>query len=125
MAPYNSSTPDSAELSLGSMSVEIVYPGDARSRMWPWYAPAMRARSLALITFACLAGCLAGCKEEKTAPPQGTPPPPSSAAPSAAAKSLCDANVGISDAKVAQLLPASITGFCVQKGDAVRSWGDG
>jgi hypothetical protein len=71
-----------------------------------------------------------GCKDEKNVAPQGTPPPPPpSGAPAASGgapgKSLCDANVGISDPKVAQILPAQIGQFCVQKADAVRAWGDG
>ncbi|MGZ3421753.1 MAG: DUF6599 family protein [Polyangiales bacterium] len=87
----------------------------------------MRALHVCLLSITILGS---GCKEEKTGAPQGTPPPPSPSgagptASGAAGKSLCDANVGISDAKVAQLLPAQIGQFCVQKADAVRAWGDG
>lgn len=71
---------------------------------------------------------LAACKKDEPSGPQGSPPPPPAAAPSAggAAKSLCEpAAVGISDPKVAQVLPAQVGGFCVLKADAVRSWGEG
>jgi len=74
-----------------------------------------------------------GCKEEKqgSAPPQGTPPPGApSAGPagsgSAAAKSLCDPKeIGVSDPKVAALLPVTVEGFCVRKGDQIQSFGEG
>ncbi|MBI2388849.1 MAG: hypothetical protein HYV09_04450 [Deltaproteobacteria bacterium] len=75
--------------------------------------------------------CSLGCKEEKqgSAPPQGTPPPSApvpggSAAPGV--RSLCEpAEVGVSDAKLAALLPPTVDGFCVRKADQIQSFGEG
>lgn len=86
-------------------------------------------RRLAIVA---LLGLSTACKEEKqgTAPPQGTPPPSTGAAPaasgSAPTKSLCEAaDVGVSEPKLAALLPATIEGFCVRKADQIQSFGEG
>lgn len=93
----------------------------------------MALRRVALAALVFVTGI--ACKEEKqgTAPPQGTPPPSVASGPAAGgsgsaapAKSLCEANeVGVSDAKLAALLPATLDGFCIRKADQIQSFGEG
>jgi hypothetical protein len=89
------------------------------------------ARTLGSCSFVVAALVLAACKGDKEQAPRGTPPPSVATAPSGAGSvpvkgAGCDpASVGIADAKVASLLPATVEGFCVTKADPVRSWGEG
>lgn len=82
----------------------------------------------AVLSFASLGG--AGCKEDKGSgqpPPQGQPPPPPAAGSgSAGAKSMCDPSVvGITDPKIAAILPVSINDYCIRRTDQVQSFGEG
>ncbi|MFI5297955.1 MAG: DUF6599 family protein [Polyangiales bacterium] len=97
---------------------------------------AARRASLSLAV-AALAASACGCKGN-TDSVQGTPPtppPPAASSPLAVKSAVAasaqvagpcvPADIGVSDAKVATLIPATIAGFCVLKKSEVRAWGDG
>jgi hypothetical protein len=88
---------------------------------------------LAVTTLGALA-CKGGNDSTQGTPP--TPPPPPGVASASGAKvvaassapvaNVCGAaDVGISDAKVAALIPATMAGYCVLKKSEIRAWGDG
>lgn len=82
----------------------------------------LRTVALLALSSSLLGACKDDAKKDQGAPP----PPPPSASASAGGTSLCEpSNVGIADAKVAALMPPSIAGFCVLKGEPPRSWGEG
>jgi len=92
-------------------------------------------RRASILLALVLSSVAIGCKEDKGGQaPQGQPPPPSGgggAAPpsggsAVAAKDMCDAaSVGISDPKIAAILPPTIGDYCIRKTDQVQSFGEG